>query len=398
MREISYSLGSFFYLILVAVIVVLPTGYVYGVPIKHLIVLPMAFFFLVSLSWLKLSEIVLVFSYFVFAIIYFLIGMGSYQGANFVLDESLLYLGFVTVYLFGIFIFDRGGFSRNTFLTVVVYSSFFYSIVKLVLVVLVATEVISFEDLLLFFTNNLNYRFVSSSIAAGVVRISVIGNDLIVLFSLILVLEGVVGRGLLKLILISVLFLCIIFAFSRLLFFALALYYMVFSSARAKIATTIVFVFVFFVLMSSYQSEIISAFEYRFTSEDNSVSDGARFHQSDFLIAEISKNPVFGCGFGCFSRDYIRDQKVPFSYEVHWLSLAMKFGVAGILGYLYLFYYSLRAVRVKSISRDDFLAIYILSIVVLGGLTNQLLMSTGTSVALLLVCIFSSHSNSRERV
>lgn len=63
------------------------------------------------------------------------------------------------------------------------------------------------------------------------------------------------------------------------------------------------------------------------TIEANNI----RLEQTEKLLAEWGKSPVFGYGYGHFLEDYIRSEETLYSYEMLIPAMLMKLGVLGIL-------------------------------------------------------------------
>ena len=70
----------------------------------------------------------------------------------------------------------------------------------------------------------------------------------------------------------------------------------------------------------------------RTADEGGAFSNQVRATQARVLLGHIAERPVFGHGFGAIARDYPYDQI--FSYELAFLDLAYKTGLAGVLLYL----------------------------------------------------------------
>jgi hypothetical protein len=91
------------------------------------------------------------------------------------------------------------------------------------------------------------------------------------------------------------------------------------------------------VLVTSMYYETLQPFiEGRFFSEQTTDSDLTRIEQSRALVDEIKARPLFGKGLGTHVNTVIRSEHSQYSYELQWMSLLMQFGVVGIVGILLL--------------------------------------------------------------
>jgi hypothetical protein len=70
----------------------------------------------------------------------------------------------------------------------------------------------------------------------------------------------------------------------------------------------------------------------RFDFSANDPSTAERWAQIPALVDKISREPLFGSGFGSVA-SYIRSIERPFSYEVDFLATAMKLGLVGCVAY-----------------------------------------------------------------
>ncbi|WP_456400761.1 O-antigen ligase family protein [Persephonella sp.] len=126
--------------------------------------------------------------------------------------------------------------------------------------------------------------------------------------------------------------------------------------------------------------------EFAFIFYDRLLGEGYRsieikIEQAEFLLKNISESPLWGFGLGSYSREYIRNNIIPFEYEVQWLSILHQFGFIG-LGFSMLFV----LILIYSIFKLRFrfgIKVYLLSsliLVLLSGLTNPYLITSAGSL------------------
>ena len=95
---------------------------------------------------------------------------------------------------------------------------------------------------------------------------------------------------------------------------------------------------------------------------------------------EWAESPLIGGGFGHYAASYIRDPAVPFSYEVQWVGFMAKLGSLGVsvlIGFVALLF---SAVLHGPRTRDHYALAFCLAVFVLGGFTNQYLVSSASGV------------------
>lgn len=234
----------------------------------------------------------------------------------------------------------RGSITWQASIRAFLFAVLAYSVVKIVIAGLVFTGLLGFPSVRSFFVEVFDYSFVSMLILPGVVRIQFV-NDVALPFALMALLvlrrpawEPV--RPLVANVMVAVIFVAIVLAFSRWLFFLTAvlaaLWLLLFAIRRAKtllwlvalgsvgLAGGLVFVDL---------SRPLDALVARFTSPAVEASDALRTIQIDALLTEIARGPLLGRGLGAYAPDVIQRLSEPYSYEVQWLAVLLQLGVVG---------------------------------------------------------------------
>jgi len=105
--------------------------------------------------------------------------------------------------------------------------------------------------------------------------------------------------------------------------------------SRIKIFTGLVLLILMtqIIFQQVFHTSFFNTFLGRITSsvsiEKDPVSVGARISQIHILAKQILKHPFFGTGFGTVIADYREKVDAPFSFELGYLDMVLKFGIVG---------------------------------------------------------------------
>lgn len=395
-----HRLVRFSVALLIFVSLALPSGSLFGIPFKYmaygLTVISLLGLWVrqrVALPRWLLTLGVLVTAFVVFFV---LVGLVHAQaGPPFIIKEATGIFTTLTIVLFVLAARSQGVVDDRDIMRWAFYGALVFAFWKSCLVFGLVSRVLTYAQVSAFFMEQAGYRLVSSGIFGGWVRINLIIYDFIVAVMLFLVptypaLFEKVPR-LLRWAFIFFGFSCLMFAFSRLLFgleAALLLFAYLFRYRRVtRIALTIAAVCV----LTAAAPWLQGAFEQRFKSSGNDASDELRTEQIHALANAWSENPVLGGGFGSFARDMIRDPSAPYNYEVQWAGFLAKLGIVGVLVLVLLvaaLYVDLfRAPLVP----EHVVVAFALSSFVLGGFTNQYLVTSGSGVFYCMVLALSRY-------
>lgn len=405
-RPPVFGMVRFAVAMLIFVSLALPSGSLFGIPVKYL-AFGLTVLSLLTLwvrqrvalpRWLVTAGIMLT----AFVLFYVLVGLlHATAGPPFIIKEATGFFTTVTIVLFVLAGRSQGVFDDRDIVTWAFYGALVFAIWKSSIVFGLVSRVLSYDQVSAFFMEQAGYRLVSSGIFGGWVRINLIIYDFVVTFMLFLVptypaLFARVPR-LLRWLFVFFGFACVVFAFSRLLFgvaAALALFAYVFRFGRtAKMLVGIAALCV----ATAAAPWIQGAFEQRFKSSGNEASDQLRTAQIDALASAWSDNPLLGGGFGYYSRDMVRDPAAPYNYEVQWMGFLAKLGVIGIailsllIGAIYLNLFRAPVVA------EHYVIAFALSCFVFGGFTNQYLVTSGSGVFYCLVLALGEYFRSQAR-
>lgn len=139
---------------------------------------------------------------------------------------------------------------------------------------------------------------------------------------------------------------------------------------------------------------LIEGFIDRFTGEQQTISDGIRTIQYEYMLEDIKENYLFGIGLGGYSLDYIHyrfwtiTKGTQWRTELEYMLLFLQFGIFGfvtiVLNYIY---YSIRYLK-KNITFDIY-SLVIVSLLFVTPLQSMMITSNILSFLLFTVLIMS---------
>jgi hypothetical protein len=383
--------------LLVIVSIALPTGSLAGVPVKNMIYLAAVSSMLYA--WVKeRSKIpmplisIMVWS---LAFVGFFAILGSMQSMvapRNAIQEGIGIFTTISIVVLGLICASQKWLDHEDIIVYAIWGATVFATIKNAVAIGMAVGLLGYDQALAFYGHMFNYKFISSMIFGGLIRVNLIIYDFAVLLLLAVcaLYPSVTKRcnPVVRYYFIAMATVCVFVAFSRYLFIVAAFimaYGLLFRwGIKAKLAVLIV-VTPLVILNITW---IEGAAEQRFNSTQSDTSDDLRTLQIAALTNQWSKSPWIGSGLGSYAKDLIRDYSLPHSYEVQWFGF---FSKMGILGNTYLFlligllYYAI-------VQAGGFMAnlpmIVMLTFFIAGGFTNQYLVTSGSGLYYLLtVCV-----------
>lgn len=298
-------------------------------------------------------------------------------------DQAKLFLITLAVPLMGIYLVNERLLSIQAIFQTVFAASFLHCSAKLIFVILHLLGVISIWDMMRFF----GIRFMPMGIYGSLERMQT-SVDIITPFIVFFVLQSrrlqvgchrwLVGAY------VVVSCLANFLSFSRLLFFVygFSLVLSALSLPIKKLASLAMGCALVILIIFSYvgMGPIQEIVEQRLFSNDSYLSDETRWQQMSALWGEYESHLWFGKGMGGYVKDFIRDDQLPYSYEVQWLAFLMQFGLIGwLLIWTPLLFLAWRFISYPMTrTRLSFLALF--GLWLLSGLTNPFLISLTSAV------------------
>jgi hypothetical protein len=387
--------------------VALPSGSLLGFPVKHLSFVLAAF--TVGYHWVRegariptalVITLVWAFVFVAFFVIHGATNEITHPGDA--IQEGIGVFTTIAIAVIALSASSQKWVSTEDIIAYGVIGALIFSMIKNSVAILMATGAISFYDGLNFYIHNFNAKFVSSEIFGGLVRVNFIIYDFFVLLALsVCLLFPDLTRKLprsIRLIFIASALACILFAFSRYLFFVAGVVLAYSFAFRFTAIPRLAFIAICLPLIATQAEWISGAFEQRFVDQQNIESDEKRQDQTSALLEYWSLAPVIGHGLGSYAPTHVRDPRVPYSYEVQWAGFLLKTGIAGVSLMLCLAIAVIFHIVHKNKPADYLPLLALFIFFLLGGLTNQYLVTSGSGVYYLTIfCAASKLKSFNEK-
>lgn len=248
-------------------------------------------------------------------------------------DQFKLFVLTVSVAAMSLFVAEEKLLSYQTFLKIIIYSNFFYSVFKLTMVGLYFLGLLDLK----FFLTKVGIRYMTMAIYGNVTRLQT-SVDIVTPFLLFFVLQSkqlqVVFSKSFKSSYLIVSVFSIFLSFSRFLLGITAASLFLYWCNRQVIGKMrgVLSILIIGLLAVSWigVERVQSIIEMRFFSSLAMDSDAVRTKQINALLHEFEEYPLLGKGIGAYSGTVIRDAINFHSYEVQWAAFLMQFGLFGL--------------------------------------------------------------------
>ena len=261
-------------------------------------------------------------------------------------------------------------------ITVIIYAVFALAILKLTFAVMPFIYGIDTIDMIRSIFGESS--FVSGDIAFGLFRIQ-FSADILAPFAMFALLAPSVSGVRFKRVTGWMMFLVILvssfIAFSRYIWFLLAVAIVAAIIIEQNWKMPVIIALTSLVLAVSFVDFFNTVGEARFLSDAAQISDDVRVDQYKALMDEFLHRPILGAGIGAHSKAVIRDETLSYSYELQWLAFLMQFGVVGMAGLLALIGVSARDLLVASHPAKPWLILLFL-LWLASGFTNPYMTSS----------------------
>ncbi|MFE0756218.1 O-antigen ligase family protein [Inquilinus sp. NPDC058860] len=272
-----------------------------------------------------------------------------------------------------------------------IYALVIYSVVKIIIDVFVAFEIIQTQLLFTTVRQTLGAAFISTGIVFGLIRINLppdFGIPIVLFCTLAAPKLGVRISKLFQIIAIILLMIAVLIAYSRYLWavtFLAVLFATLIMGRRLFFALAIIATIV--VGAAASNQAIVDAVEERFFSYSVEHSDNIRINQQHALTEAIVEDPLLGKGLATYVSRLVRSKNSPYSYELQIMATAMQYGLIGIIPILLFMASFISLVR----SRDALVcsAIYVTYLFwLMAGFTNPSLIGRAAAmVFVVFICV-----------
>lgn len=298
-------------------------------------------------------------------------------------DQLKIFVTTLLTVIMALFYLSTRTFSPQSLIVCALYSNFAYSSLKVVAATLHLLRIVDIVT----FIRTTGFRLMSMDIHGGMVRLQT-SVDIATPFLLLFLLQHrILGlalpRGFPSLAL-AIALLSVLLSFSRYLMFvsgcALLCHWLMLTPMRQLGGILVAATALALTTTLVGGDAIYKIVERRLFSTDNYYSDRTRSEQIAAMEEEVVHHPLLGKGVGAFAPRCIRDNQLPYSYEVQWVAFTMQFGLLGVtllaltlllIGWGYM-------TPPHTLVKGSFLAMYLLWL--LSGFTNPFLISLTSGI------------------
>lgn len=390
-----HSVYSGLVLLFIFIVVNLPTGSLFGVPVKSgvaLLFIGLSVLVLLSRSGSRYNSeyIVALLGTVSFLLVWTAIGYINRFAPTDVLAEANFFATALLIPLLFVVLIQTGVLSASQVFRWIAYSVLLLCTWKTVLTLLLSFRILDFGQVYQFFLNDLGYNLVVYNIGGFAARLTFNSQDTLIVIVVTAVLFISPGRlGLprwfawtivpLSAIAIFISYARVAYVQFGIVWLCFFFYLLTLTIKQRKIKTalgvlllTALGVFVVFQLYDIY-------FE-RFFSANTEQSDQLRGEQIGALMDKFSESPWIGCGFGCYAEAVVRSEGAVYTYEVQWLAFLAKLGIVGIGLFAVFMFYIIQHVYRYTRGWTRWVLIGLFGSVLLSAFFNQYLISSPAAI------------------
>ncbi|MCK2002951.1 O-antigen ligase family protein [[Brevibacterium] frigoritolerans] len=326
------SVYNFLYIVLIYLVCILPSTAVYF-KLFIIILMVLGIFVLKKIN-IKLI-LPLIFLMTILLITFF---QGLQNGFNHYSKQE--FFGYMGAIILGLLAFIVTS-PKTILLKHLYFATGIYSAGKVLLCILIMTNIVNVYDLIDMIINIFDYKIVTFLIneKLNLYRIYLI-NDLMLLIVpyLYFWLKENSKTSKLQILILFLSCIGIILSYSRALmvayFILLVISTLLVSSKKIMSILQMILLLLIILLINNFLN-IADSFMERFNNSSamNNFSDGVRDLQKRALISEIKKHIMVGIGLGGYSLEYPGIKNFPYSYENQWYATFMKFGFVKFIAF-----------------------------------------------------------------
>ncbi len=319
-----------------------------------------------------------------FLLLWFFIGkIGDLDSISSPFDQMKLFIITLCFTVMTIYFVDEGLITSQKVIKTAIWANLAYSSFKITLVLLHLFGVLNMWKII----EGLGIRFMSMSMVGAISRLQT-SVDIVTPFLIYFVLQSdrlkLGFKTSFKIFYLLISIASILLSFSRYLlgvaFVVFFLYWMTLNLPKMFKGVLLFILALTAIVFAIGGHRVSEMIERRIYSHDNYMSDYIRKIQTEAMMSEFDLNPFLGNGLGGYAKEVIRDNGLPYNYEVQWVSFLMQFGLIGFL--LLLIPLGILSSRfiMTSFSRTKwgFFGVFLLWL--LSGFTNPFLISFASGV------------------
>ncbi len=307
-------------------------------------------------------------------------------------DQFKLFMITLLFGIFSLYIVSEQLVEAKTIIKSMIYINFSASLLKILVFFLSFIGFLKLKE----FLKVLGIRYMTMDITDSINRLQT-SVDIITPFLIFFVLQLKLPRWF-RYLFCAVSLLSVAISFSRLLIFiALLSIVLHVLTLKGRQFLKVLGVSLLFVCVSpsfTGVNLINTLVQKRFYSKGNTYSDNDRVTQYEALMEAYDESPFIGNGMGSSTKYYYRDKNQLHSYEVQWVAFLMQFGFVGLMILLVPVIYIGKEILAFERSR---IALFVLYLFWLGaGFTNPFLISLTSGIVYTSFLLMNSSENSQK--
>lgn len=377
------------------IVVNLPTGSLFGVPVKSgiaLLFIGLSVLVLLLQSGLRYNPkyIVALLSTVTFLLIWTAIGYANRFALTDVLAEANFFATALLIPLLFVVLIQTGVLSASQVFCWIAYSVLLLCTWKTVLTLLLSFRILDFGQVYQFFLDDLGYNLVVYNIGGFAARLTFNSQDTLVVIVMAAVLFmnprrlGLPRWFVWAMVPLSII--AIFISYARVAYMQFGIVWLCFffylvtltiARRKGKTALGVLLLTALGVLVTFQFYDIY--FE-RFFSANTEQSDQLREEQIGALMDKFSESPWIGCGFGCYAETVVRSEGAVYTYEVQWLAFLAKLGIVGIGLFSVFMLYIIQHIYRYTRSWARWVLIGLFGLVLLSAFFNQYLISSPAAI------------------
>lgn len=318
--------------------ILLPSGSVFNLPIKHaatiFLFIPALIIYVYKYRVKQDFNISLFILSYMILFLWVFVGIEKHSNAKYAMSEYSFFAVYILV-VGGFFVLCQNELVKERIYRAFLWIFVWYVCLRLALVSFIYLEIVSISDFLLFYKSVFGLNQSSfPMVPVGLWRINS-ANDIFLFlgaYYFVVNYKWLGGSSILKCLLLVAIVLACYVAFSRIGFIILVLA----MSMRFILSKKIAVYFIVLVCASflsvgyfSQKFEVGTSIVERFTGDATKESNDIKVNQIDAIGNTINSQPILGVGFGGSLMGNIRSEDSPFSYEAQIPSFFAKLGVLG---------------------------------------------------------------------
>lgn len=390
-----HSLYSRLALLFILVIINLPTGSLFGVPVKSgiaLLFIGLSVLILLLRTNLRynLKAIIALTGTVTFLLFWIAVGYANRFALDDVLTEAIFFATALLIPQLFVVLIQTGLLTASQVFRWIAYSVLLFCTWKTVLTLLISFRILDFGQVYQFFLYELGYDLVLYNIGGFAARLTFQSQDTLVVIVLAAVLFISPERlGLPRWFawaIVPLSAIAIFVSYARVAYvqfgivWLLFFFYLITLVIKRRKIIPVLGVLLITLVGSFVTLQLYDIYFERFFSASTERSDQLRSEQIGALMDKFSESPLIGCGFGCYAEAVVRSESAVYNYEVQWLAFLAKLGIVGIGLFVVFLIYIIHHIYRYNRGWPRWVLIVLFGLVLLSAFFNQYLISSPAAI------------------